>query len=200
MPVDTCRRCTIKGQMCTPGGQLYSPHEIKLPPKIKKKTLPKMSLETDSTDGCSSNAGPSLRILLTVVAPVISGESGWPTGQQPPLQEWKRTTKTLIYFNALQSQMCSDRRFFVTATTQDGCENVWNHPLHKSVPASARVRIQVCERRQEGFTTQILYCAVMFYFVIRKQSAGLCPGGKASKRIWMAAATRSPRNQTIVLP
>lgn len=61
---------------------------------------------------------------------------------------------------------------------------MWIHPLQESVGASC---IHTGECEQEGLTTQILSCAVLFHFVIRKWSAGLTPGAKASKRIWMAA-------------
>lgn len=42
-----------------------------------------------------------------------------------------------------------------------------------------------CGYEQERLTIQILYCAVMFHFVIRKrlQPAGFPPGAKASKPI-----------------
>lgn len=81
----------------------------------QEKLLPKMSSETDSTDGCSSHTGPSLLHLPHSCCSCDDNhQSDWPTGQQPPLLhsgvECVRTGAALKG---------------VTATTQDGCENVW---------------------------------------------------------------------------
>lgn len=75
-------------------------------------------------------------------------------------------------------------------------ENVWIHPLQESVGASC-IHTGERECEQDGLTTQILSCAVLFHFVIRKWSAGLTPGAKASKRIWMAAYASFKSKQSV---
>lgn len=139
------------------GVRLHSPREIKLP---SRKTAAKNVIGDRFNRWLQQ---PRWAIALHLPRSCCScddnHQSGWPTGQQPPLLH-----------SGVECVQTGAALKGVTATTQDGCENVWKkkNPLQESVGASVHVCIQVCERQQEGFTTQILSCAVMFHFVIRK--------------------------------
>lgn len=90
-----------------------------------------MSSETDSTDGCSSNAGPSLCIYLTVVALVMTiikaalaltlARAGLLYMSTVSTQRGRRSI--LLHFGVKCVQIGVSLKG-VTATTQDGSENV----------------------------------------------------------------------------
>lgn len=112
----------------------------------QEKLLPKMSWETDSTDGCSSNAGPSLCILLTVVAPVVTiTKATGPWASSLLHMPSESTLRRQIYITALQSQMYSNRSFF------EGCysnNSRWEREPVK--PPSAGEHGSVCSCLHTG--------------------------------------------------
>lgn len=132
--------------------QLLSPHEIKLP---SRKTAAKK---------CHRRQIQQMAAAATLGHRFASSSQLLLLRWQSPKRLAHGSSSVLYGASEVECVQIGAALKGVTATTQDGSENVWRkkNPLQESVAASAHVCIQVCEPQQEGFTTQILSCAVMF--------------------------------------
>lgn len=122
-------------KQCTPGGQLHSPHEIKLP---SRKTAAKNVIGDRFSRWLQQQRWAiALHLTHSCCSCDDNHQSGRPVGQQPPLSESTRRGRRsiLLHFRVKCVQIGVYLRG-VRATSQDGSESVWNHPLQESVGAS----------------------------------------------------------------
>lgn len=149
-------RCD-RWKQCTPGGQLHSPHEIKLP---SRKTAAKNVIGDRFSRWLQQQRWA---IALHLTHSCCSCKDNHQSGPAASF-EWKHTAWTQIYITALRSQMCSNRSFFEGRYSN---KSRWERERVKppsagergSVCMHAHVYIQVCECQQEGF--KLKYCPLL---------------------------------------
>lgn len=157
-PVDTYGWCAVTGgEGCTPGGS--APFSSWNQAAVKKNCCQKCHRRQIQQMAAAATLGHRFCIFLTVVAPamIITKAAGPRASSLLYCTLESNVFEPEPLWRVLQQQLKMGAKM---------CEK--KNPLQESVGASVHVCIQVCERQQEGFTTQILSCAVMFHFVIRK--------------------------------